>query len=115
MASEQGMHVTVVYSPNARQVFESKLELPQGCTLNDALQASGVLARWPELAGVDTLSGIWGRLAGLDQCLREGDRVEVYRSLKVDPKVARRERFAKQGVRAAGLFAGARPAVKPVK
>ena len=40
------------------------------------------------------------------------DRVEVYRALKVDPKVARRERFAKQGARTTGLFASKRPGAK---
>jgi sulfur carrier protein len=45
--------------------------------------------------------------------VREGDRVEVYRGLKVDPKVARRERFRSQGARAAGLFAKRRPGAKP--
>jgi putative ubiquitin-RnfH superfamily antitoxin RatB of RatAB toxin-antitoxin module len=37
--------------------------------------------------------------------LRAGDRIEGYRTLRVDPKVARRERFARQGARSAGLFA----------
>jgi putative ubiquitin-RnfH superfamily antitoxin RatB of RatAB toxin-antitoxin module len=37
--------------------------------------------------------------------LRDLDRIELYRPLKVDPKVARRERFQRQGARAAGLFA----------
>ena len=44
--------------------------------------------------------------------LRDGDRVEIYRPLRVDPKVARRERFRKQGARAAGLFAQRRPGAK---
>jgi hypothetical protein len=46
-----------------------------------------------------------GRKAGLEDVLRYRDRVEIYRPLQVDPKLARRERFRKQGVRAAGLFA----------
>jgi putative ubiquitin-RnfH superfamily antitoxin RatB of RatAB toxin-antitoxin module len=41
----------------------------------------------------------------LEQRVRDGDRIEIYRPLKVDPKVARRERFRKQGSRSAGLFA----------
>ena len=45
--------------------------------------------------------------------VRDGDRVEIYRDLKVDPKVARRERFRKQGARATGLFAQRRPGAKP--
>jgi len=44
--------------------------------------------------------------------LRAGDRLEIYRPLRVDPKVARRERFAKQGARTTGLFARQRPGAK---
>jgi putative ubiquitin-RnfH superfamily antitoxin RatB of RatAB toxin-antitoxin module len=45
--------------------------------------------------------------------LQDGDRLEVYRPLRVDPKVARRERFKGQGARTAGLFAKRRPGAKP--
>ena len=48
----------------------------------------------------------------LDAAIRHLDRVEVYRPLKVDPKVARRERFARQGARTTGLFARQRPGGK---
>ena len=41
---------------------------------------------------------------GVGQVLRDQDRIEIYRPLRVDPKVARRERFVKQGSRGAGLF-----------
>jgi len=48
---------------------------------------------------------IWGRHAEDTSVLKDGDRVELTRPLRVDPKVARRERFQRQGVRTAGLFA----------
>jgi putative ubiquitin-RnfH superfamily antitoxin RatB of RatAB toxin-antitoxin module len=48
-----------------------------------------------------------------DDVLQEGDRLELYRSLQVDPKVSRRERFQKQGTRAPGLFATRRKGAKP--
>jgi putative ubiquitin-RnfH superfamily antitoxin RatB of RatAB toxin-antitoxin module len=57
--------------------------------------------------------GVWGRKAELEQVLRNHDRVELYRPLRVDPKVARRERFARQGVRTTGLFAKRRAGSKP--
>jgi putative ubiquitin-RnfH superfamily antitoxin RatB of RatAB toxin-antitoxin module len=56
--------------------------------------------------------GLWGRKAKLDDLLRDQDRIEVYRPLRVDPKVARRERFVKQGARGAGLFAQKRQGAK---
>ncbi len=99
--------VTVAWSPAPRQVQEVALNLPAGATVRAAVEASGV----PN-AG-DARVGVWGRKAALDQPLREGDRVEVYRALRVDPKLARRERFGRQGARGAGLFAQRRPGAKP--
>lgn len=99
--STGGMVVSVAWSPRVREVREVTLQLPVGATLRDALRAGG-------LAEASTLYGIWGRPAALGQVLKDGDRVECYRPLLVDPKKARRERFARQGVRAAGLFAARR-------
>jgi putative ubiquitin-RnfH superfamily antitoxin RatB of RatAB toxin-antitoxin module len=103
--------VVVTCSPAPRQVLEWTLDLPEGATVRDAVRASG----WRAVCGEGEVPdvGVWGRRCPPQQVLREGDRVEVYRALKVDPKVARRERFRKQGTRAAGLFAGRRPGAKP--
>ena len=105
--------VTVLFSPAPRQVLEWVLEVADGATVRDAVRSSG----WPEASrGLDVASleaGVWGRRCSLDQPVRDGDRVEIYRPLLVDPKVARRERFQKQGARAAGLFAKRRPGAKP--
>ena len=105
--------VIVMYSPGPRQVLEWPLQVPEGATVRDAVLASGFAAACPQ-QDVDRLDvGVWGRRCTLQQLLRDGDRVEVYRPLLVDPKVARRERFQKQGARAAGLFAKRRPGAKP--
>lgn len=105
--------VIVMYSPAPRQVLEWPLQLAEGATVRDAILASGFAAASPQ-ADLEALEvGVWGRRCTLQQPLREGDRVEVYRPLLVDPKVARRERFQKQGARAAGLFAKRRPGAKP--
>lgn len=102
--SENRLRVTVVYAPAAREVQEVPLELTAPCTVLQALQLSGLLIRYPEVDSLHTGVGVWGRKAPLDQLLRDQDRMEVYRALRVDPKVARRERFASQGSRGAGLF-----------
>ena len=104
MASDTLIQVTVVYSPAARVVREVSLVMAPASTLANALQASGLLQLFPAIDPSNTQFGIWGRLADLDQVLRENDRIELYRPLTVDPKVARRERFAKQGARTTGLF-----------
>ena len=112
MNAEATVHVTVVYSPAPRQVHEWSLSLPPGSTVLEALRASGMAGTFPliDLAAADV--GVWGRKARNGQLLRERDRVEVYRPLQVDPKLARRERFRKQGVRAPGLFAGKKAGAK---
>jgi putative ubiquitin-RnfH superfamily antitoxin RatB of RatAB toxin-antitoxin module len=97
--------VTVVYSPAPRQVREVTLRLPAGSTVRAAIEASGVLAQFPDMDLRTGAVGVWGRKAAPDDPLRERDRVEIWRPLRVDPKLARRERFNKQGARAAGLFA----------
>jgi putative ubiquitin-RnfH superfamily antitoxin RatB of RatAB toxin-antitoxin module len=97
--------VTVVYSPKPRRVHEYTLELAVGSSVLQAIQASGLLQQFPLIARPSTVLGVWGRIASLAQAVVENDRVEIYRPLTVDPKVARRERFVKQGAKAAGLFA----------
>lgn len=106
------IEVTVAYSPAPREVSEITLCLPPGTTVAQALQQSGLQSLYPELDLQASVIGIWGRKAALDQVLRDKDRVEVYRPLRVDPKVARRERFAKQGARTTGLFAKQRAGAK---
>lgn len=105
MAQAAEIRAVVLYSPAPREVHEWPVVLAPGSTVWQALQACGLQAAFADLDLRNAVVGIWGRRVRLGQVLRDGDRVEVYRPLKVDPKVARRERFRKQGVRAAGLFA----------
>ena len=104
MAEEGAVRVTVLYSPAPRQVLEWTVTLEPGATALEALQASGWVAQAPDLDWRHASLALWGRKADLAQRLCDGDRVEVLRPLRVDPKIARRERFRKQGSRAAGLF-----------
>jgi len=88
-------HVEVAYSVAARQVELVALGLPAASTVGDALQASGLLERHG--LAIDAVScGVWGRRCPLTQMLRDGDRVEIYRCLTVDPKEARRLRYKGQ-------------------
>ena len=119
------LHVVVVHSPGPRTVREIELTLDDGSLVGDAVAAAGLaicanaLTARPGTEGIKAKSegtvpvGVWGRLATLNQPLRDLDRVEFYRPLKVDPKVARRARFASQGVKKAGLFADRRSIAKP--
>ena len=102
------MRVTVVHSPAPREVLEWPVTLPEGASLRDALSAGPLAQALPPFDIRGASVGVWGRKASFDQILRDGDRVEVYRPLQVDPKVARRERFARQGGKTGGLFARGR-------
>lgn len=97
--------VTLVCAPAPRTVFEQELSLPEGATVRDAVQASTLAQQFPALEWAALTPGIWGHAKGFEQVLKDGDRVELCRPLTVDPKVARRERFARQGARGTGLFA----------
>jgi putative ubiquitin-RnfH superfamily antitoxin RatB of RatAB toxin-antitoxin module len=97
MARAEAVRVSVAYSPQARGVDETELSLPAGATLADAIRASGLLERHPELNLAQAKLGIWGRVQTPETVLRERDRVEVYRPLQVDPKEARRLRYRKRG------------------
>ncbi len=109
--------ITLVWSPAPRQVFEQELRLPEGATVRDAVAASGWSTRFPAEDWFALAPGIWGRATEWDASVRQGDRIELCRPLRVDPKMARRERFRRQGARATGLFAerrdGGRPAATP--
>lgn len=122
------IHVTLVHAPRPREWVELALQLPAGSVLSQALSTAetaqlGWLAEddAPAIPGMvlqDRLNrsglqaSIWGVRAELGQVLLDGDRIELCRGLRVDPKVARRERFSRQGARATGLFAGKRAGAK---
>ena len=84
--------IAVACSPAYGVAEECDVAVPRGATLIDALRASGLLERHPHIDLARQAVGIWGRLCALDAPLSDGDRVEVYRPLQVDPKEARRRR-----------------------
>jgi putative ubiquitin-RnfH superfamily antitoxin RatB of RatAB toxin-antitoxin module len=85
--------LTVVYaSADASHVLQ--VELESGATVEQAINASGLLSLVPELRRGVLDVGIWNRAARLEAVVREGDRIEVYRPLTVGPKEARRVRAA---------------------
>lgn len=118
MASPDGLKsglrltVSLVYSPTPRQVREWELELAVGATVAMALAECRFFKEFPDLQSGRLMLGIWGRKTSLVHLLIDGDRIEIYRNLRVDPKVARRERFDRQGAKSAGLFAKTRPGAK---
>lgn len=89
------MKISVVYALPDRQIVRD-LELPEGATVDVALQASGLLQEFPAITQAVTPVGIYGRVAAGDDLLQPEDRVEIYRPLSVEPGVARRQRSRKR-------------------
>ena len=85
------IHVEVVYALPDEQVLIA-LDVEEGTTAAQAVERSGIMQRFPETAGARMPIGIFGRVASPDTPLRDGDRVEIYRPLVVDPKEVRRKR-----------------------
>ena len=85
------MKVLVAIAMRERQEVV-ELELPEGSRVEDALAAARFTQPVPELANRQQRIGIWGRPCDIATVLRDGDRVEVYRELKADPKAQRRAR-----------------------
>jgi uncharacterized protein len=89
------MKVEVVYAlPDSVDLVS--VSVPAGATLRDAVVASGLAQRHPEISLEKQAFGIFGRRVLPETRLAPGDRVEVYRALAVDPKEARRRRAAKK-------------------
>ncbi len=84
----------VVYAKPELQVIV-ELTLPEETTVQAAINASGLLERFPELGKLELKAGVFGVACKLDQTVKEGDRIEVYRPLLHDPKEARRQRALK--------------------
>lgn len=112
MGIEMLISVTVVYSPLAREVREVVLAVEQGCTAAQAVHTSGLLQEMSQAQVKAVELSVWGRKTPPQYVLRAHDRIELCRPLTVDPKVARRERFVRQGAKSAGLFAKRRVGAK---
>ena len=87
--------IEVAYGTADAQVLY-RLNLADGCTAREAVRLSPLAADFPD-ADLNAPLGIFGRQVKDDTVLQNGDRVELYRPLKADPKEARRRRVAQKG------------------
>jgi hypothetical protein len=83
--------IEVVYALPAEQTLLKKT-VPEGTTVLEGIQASGLLEKFPELDVSAHKLGIFGKLTKPDTVLRDKDRIEIYRPLIADPKEVRRRR-----------------------
>ncbi len=85
------IRVSLVYAEPGR-VFDAAFDLPEGSTVAEAIECSGIRARRPDVDIRADRLGVFARKALPATVLRDGDRVEIYRPLRIDPKEARRKR-----------------------
>ena len=84
--------VSVVYAESDTTWFRRELTMQEGATVRDALMCSEFLAAHPEWSLEQLVVGIFSHRRSLDTILHDLDRVEVYRPLKIDPRVSRKDR-----------------------
>ncbi len=71
------------------------LMLAPGTSVIEAVAESGLLDAHPELARETLSYGVFSKLRKPGDPVQDGDRVEIYRPLKNDPREARRARVAR--------------------
>jgi len=95
---EAGWRVEVAYAtPSRQEVIE--VVIPPGASIEQVIRESGLLQRFPEIDLARSRVGIFGEIASLQDPVRDGDRVEIYRPLLADPKETRRRRAARRAKR----------------
>ena len=94
MSGPESPAVEVAYALPGRQDVV-RVELAEGMTALDAVEAAGLRELHPELADRSLDLGIFGQPVSPDRMLKNGDRVEIYRPLQADPREARRRRAAR--------------------
>ncbi|HKI62608.1 MAG TPA: RnfH family protein [Mariprofundaceae bacterium] len=89
------MNVSLAYIEGDKQIWQ-KLDMPEGCSLRQVIEISGILDDFPHIDLETHKVGVHGKLAELTDNLKEGDRIEIYRPITADPaKVKRRKIVAK--------------------
>lgn len=91
------MKIGVAYALPQQQVWMT-IEVPDGATVKDAIERSGILRQFPAIDLGQQKVGVFSKLTRLDAVLEDGDRVEIYRPVTCDPKTvpnrAKREEAA---------------------
>jgi uncharacterized protein len=95
MAADK-INVEVIYVASAEQQLSLTLQVLPNCTVEGAILQSGILKQFPKIDLQKNKVGIFGQLTMLSAGVREGDRIEIYRSLIIDPKQARHLRALRQ-------------------
>lgn len=91
--SKSKFQVEVAYARPDRQLI-LRCRADASMRLKDVIESSGILRIFPEIDLSTARVGVYGRLRSIDDRVSEGDRIQIYRPLKIDPKESRRRRAA---------------------
>ena len=83
------MNVSLAFVEGSNQIWQ-KLEMPEGCTIKQVIDISGILDDFPHIDLETHKVGIHGKIAELTDTLKEGDRIEIYRPITADPATVKR-------------------------
>jgi hypothetical protein len=87
------MQIGVAYSDPVQQLW-LRIEVTEDATVQQAIEQSGILKKFPEVDVANCTVGIFGKVAQLDAALKPGDRVEIYRAITADPATVPRRVIA---------------------
>ena len=90
------MKVGVAYATLAKQLWLT-VEVPDGATVREAIEKSGILKEFTNIDLTTQKVGIFGKVVELDAPIKDGDRVEIYRPITADPKAVKRKRAERSG------------------
>ncbi|MHB1948366.1 MAG: RnfH family protein [Gammaproteobacteria bacterium] len=94
MEHDKYIFIEIAYARPDQQKILS-VEVKEGATIEEAIDRSGILEIFPEIDLTKQKVGIFSQIKKLTDRVKEGDRIEIYRPLLIDPKEARRKRAKK--------------------
>lgn len=86
------IQVGVAYATSIQQVWHY-VDMPEGATAIEAIKASGILNQFPEINLDAQKIGIFGNIIEPNYLIEEGDRVEIYRPITIDPEKLERRKY----------------------
>lgn len=88
------LEIEIIYSPEDKNLVHLSLKLEEGCTVGQALEQSGLFISHPEIHHLSM--GIFSKIVTLHTPLQQGDRIEIYRALRLNPMEKRRQKAKKK-------------------
>ncbi len=83
--------VELIYALLDKQTINT-IKVKEGSSINDVIDQSGILIEYPEIDLSINKVGIYNQIKKLDELVKNGDRVEIYRPLIANPKEERLKR-----------------------